>query len=205
MREANIAAIKKRANTVHDIIEIVFSIGIILVILGTIVLVFSFFASPERFTAVKDNLGWSLHYKLTENSSFFIGVPFKILQSLESNMFSAKYAAMTCLFSLLIRLSLILYGIKQVKNILKSMVKDITPFTMNNVKSLKNLGLSIMIYSVVLDMLTSILFSAFVTKIFLLNLTNLHLSGLFIGLLIFVIADIFQYGVFLQNEFDTTL
>lgn len=204
MKETNIAAIKKRANTVHDIIEVVYRIGIILVILGVGALAFSFFASPERFTAVKDNLGWSFHYKLTDNSSFFIGVPFKILQSLESNMFSAKYAAMTCLFSLLIHLSLILYGIKQVKNILKS-IKDINPFTMNNVKSLKNLALSIMIYSVVLDMLTSILFSAFVTKIFLLNLTNLHLNGLFIGLLIFVIADIFQYGVFLENEFDTTL
>jgi ABC-type methionine transport system permease subunit len=205
MIQDNITVIKKRARTIHKVIKVIFFIGVIIFFVALVAGVFLFLASPERFSAVKGSLNWHISYNLTNGSSFFIDIPFKIMQPLDSSMFSAKYAVLASLISLLIKESLILYGINQVANILKSTVNDITPFIMNNVKSLRKLAYSIIIYSVAADILSSILFSVFVTRIFLLDLSNIHLSGVLTGGLILVIADIFKYGVFLQKEFDTTL
>ncbi|MPN53761.1 hypothetical protein SDC9_201427 [bioreactor metagenome] len=76
---------------------------------------------------------------------------------------------------------------------------------MNNAKSLKKIAYTIAIYSVSTEILAAILCSAFVTKIFTIDLLSIHWSGVIVGGLIFIVADIFQYGVFLQNEYDTTL
>lgn len=205
MSKNNLVAIKKRAGTIQSILKLILNIGVIICVVVFIGLIISFLASPDRFYAVKGTTDWSLHYKLTDMSSFFLSVPFEIIQPLDINSFSVKYAAITCLFTFLLRISLILYGIKQVEIILRSMAIDISPFTISNVKSLKKLARIIIIYSVAVDVLSSLLFSAFVTKVFYLNLSSIHLSGLLIGGVILVIADIFQYGVFLQNEFDSTL
>jgi len=178
---------------------------IILVVANFIALVLVFVASPERFNAVKGSLDWNVAYKLTNGSSFFLKIPFTKIQPIDSSLFNAKYAAITTLFLTFISISLISYGIKQVSNILNSTANDITPFIMDNVKGLKKLAYTIIIYSVAVDLLSDILFSIFVTKIFVLDISNIHLSGLVPGMLIFVIADIFKYGVFLQKEFDTTL
>ena len=200
----NIRSIKKRANNIQGVIDFFSIILIILVVAIFIALVFVFVASPERFNAVKGSLDWNVTYKLTNDSSFFINIPFKIIQPIGS-MFSAKYAALTGLFTIFINLSFVLYGINQVGNILKSTANDITPFIMKNVKRLKKLAYTIIIYSVVVDLLSSLLCSILVTKIYNLDLSNIHLSGVLIGWLILIISDIFKYGVFLQKEFDTTL
>lgn len=205
MSQENIKIIKKRASKIHMVIKVIFILGVILFVAVLTVSVVLFFASPERFNAVKGNLDWRITYKLAKGSSFFINIPFKIIQPLDSSMFSAKYAGLTGLFSLLISLSFILYGINQVANILKSTAHDITPFIMDNVKSLKKLAYSIIIYAVAVDILSSLICSIFVTEIFSLDLSNIHLSGVLVGGLILFIADIFKYGVFLQKEFDTTL
>jgi hypothetical protein len=205
MNEENIITIKKRAGTIQGIIKLVFIIGIIICFITLIGAVFSFFASPDKFSAVKGYENWSFNYKLTDSCSFYIGVPYKIMQPLDNYLFSAKYAAITCLFTFIIRISVILYGIKQVENILKSMANNKSPFIINNVVRLKKLALIIIIYSATIDLISSLLFSGFVTRIFNFNLSNIHLSGVLIGGLIFLIADIFNYGVFLQNKFETRL
>ncbi|SHJ15714.1 DUF2975 domain-containing protein [Desulfosporosinus lacus] len=168
-------------------------------------MVFSIIASPERFTAVKGNLNWRVSYNLSNSSSFFIDIPYKIMQPIYTPTFSAKYAIISSLFSILIKVSITLFGLYQVVDILKSTLNDLTPFIMDNVKRLKKLAYSIIVYSVVADILSSILFSTLVTRVYMLNLSNIHLSGVLVGGLILVIADIFKYGVYLQNEFDTTL
>lgn len=205
MNTKNITTIKNRARIIQTVTKIIFITGAILFFAVLIIAVFLFFASPDRFNAAKGNLNWHLSYSLTDHSSFFIEVPFKILQPLDNSLFSAKSAAIASLLSLLMVLSVILYGVNQVAKILDSTANGLTPFVLANVQSLRKLALSIIIYSLVVDLLSSLVFSVFVTKIFYANMANVHLSGLLIGGLILVIADIFNYGVFLQDEFDTTL
>ncbi|MDR3602351.1 MAG: DUF2975 domain-containing protein [Desulfosporosinus sp.] len=204
MSQDNISIIKKRADKIQKVIALIFILGVILFFAALIGFVVLFFASSEKFNAVRGNLDWSINYELAKSSSFFITIPHKILP-ISTSRFSAKYAGLTSLFSLLINLSFTLYGIKQVGNILKSMANDITPFIMDNVKRLNKLAYIIIIYSVAVDILSNLFVSIFVTKIFFLDLSNIHLSGVLVGGLILVIADIFKYGVFLQKEFDTTL
>lgn len=206
MSQDNMRIIKKRAGSIHRVIKVILFIGGLLLFASLIIAVVLFFsASPERFRAVKGNLDWLMTYELGNGSSFYIYIPFKIMQPLDSNMFNAKYAFLTYLISRTLTNSIMLYGISQIASILNSTAKDITPFIMGNVKRLKRLAYSIMIYSVVVDILSSLLCSVFVTKMFYLDLSNIHLSGVLMGVLIFIIADIFEYGVFLQNESDTTL
>lgn len=205
MVQKDIRRIKSRANIIHKIVQSIFFLGVMIVFAGLVASIFFFFASPEKFNAVKGNLNWSINYTLDNGSSFFSVIPFKIIQPLDSSMFSAKYALITYMLSSLFGLSLILYGIKQIVNILKSTATDITPFIMDNAKSLKKLAYSIIIYSLVSDILSNILCSVLVTKIFFVDLSNIHLIRVLVGVLIFIIAEIFQYGVYLQNEYDTTL
>lgn len=197
--------IRWRANIIHKVIKLIFILGVLVVFAGLIGSVFFLLASPDKFSAVKGNMDWSLSYSLANDSEFFTIIPFKIIQPYDSSMFSAKYALITFTISHLLSLSLSLYGIKQILNILKSTAKDITPFIIDNAKSLKKLAYTIITYSVVADILANILCSAFVIKIYTVDLSNIHLTGVLLGGLIFIIADIFQYGVYLQNEYDTTL
>jgi len=205
MSQENIRIIKKRASIIRKAINVILFLGVILSFAALIVSAFLLFASPDKFNAVKGNLDWSINYSLTNGSHFFINIPFTLIQPLNSNMFSAKYAVITSFVIIFLRTALILYGINQVANILKSTANDITPFVLENVQRLKKLAYSIITYSVATDTLSNLLYSVFVTKISSINLSNIHLSGVLIGGLIFVIADIFKYGVFLQQEFDTTL
>lgn len=205
MSEGNIATIKKRACVIQTLIRIIFILGVIIFLAVILITLLLFFASPENFNAVKENLNWHISYSLSNHSSFFIEVPFKIMQPLDNSLFSAKYAALTSLLSLLIKLSVTLYGINQIAKILEFPANGLTPFVLANVQSLQKLALTIIIYSVILDLLVNLAYSVFVTKIFNINFANIHFSGLLVGGLILIIADIFQYGVFLQNEFDTTL
>lgn len=179
-------------------------LGVILLIATLIVAIVMFFASPEKFNAVQGSLDWSIHYTLTNGSSFFIDIPFKIIRLSDSGRFSAKYAAIASLLSISISTSFILYGIKQVSNIFKSTANDITPFIMDNVRSLENIAYIIIIYSVTVNILTNFLFLVFVQKMYI-SFASFYLSGVLTGMLIFFMADIFKYGVFLQKEFDTTL
>lgn len=205
MIQKDIRKIRRRANIIHKVIKVILILGVLLIVAGLIAVVFLFFASPDKFNAVKGNMDWSINYSLVNGSEFFTIIPFKIIQPYNSSMFSAKYALITYSISHLLSLSLSLYGIIQILNILKFTAKDITPFIRDNAKSLKKLAYTIITYSVVADILANILCSAFVINIVTVDLSNIHLTGVLVGGLIFIIADIFQYGVYLQNEYDTTL
>lgn len=205
MRQDDLSKISTRATIFHMIITVIFVLGVVLFFAALFAIIFFLFASPDKFTAIKGNMNWSINYAVNNNSEFFIVIPFKIIQPLDSSMFSAKHALITYLFSFLISFALILYGIKQVANILKSTIKDATPFNIDNAKSLKRLAYSIIIYSAATGILATFLCAVFVTGIYAFDLTSIHLSGVIIGGIILLIADIFRYGVFLQNEFDTTL
>jgi len=203
--QANIRTIKKRAGIIHKVVQLIFVMGVILLIATLIVVAVAIlFASPERFIAVQGSQDWSIHYTQINGSSFFIGIPFNIIRLSDSGSFSAKNAALASLLSLSISTSFVLYGIKQVLNIFKSTANDITPFIMDNVRSLEKLAYTIIIYSVTVKILTNFIFLTFVTKMAI-YLDSFYISGVLTGMFIFFIADILKYGVFLQKEFDATL
>ncbi|MGC7870595.1 hypothetical protein ACPUYX_03570 [Desulfosporosinus sp. SYSU MS00001] len=205
MSRDNLESLQKRASSIHIVMEIIFVIGIIIFLAVFMGFIYSIFASPERFNAVKGNIDWSITNKLTNGSSFFINIPFKVLQPLGNSMINAKNAFLVGVSSLLVKVFLIIYGIKQAADFLNSISNDKAPYVILNVKRIKKIAHVIILYSVLVDTLSSLLYSIFVTRIFTLDLSNVHLSGVLIGGFILVIADLFKYGVFLQEEFDAKL
>ncbi|KJR44914.1 hypothetical protein UF75_4707 [Desulfosporosinus sp. I2] len=205
MRQDSIISLKKRARTIKNILALIFIIGIIL-LFAALIVSFILFSAPEQgFTAEKGNLDWFIKYNLSNGTAFGVYIPFRIIQSLNIEMFSAKSAFLTYLVSSAILNIVILYGLKQVINILNTISRNTTPFDINNVRRLKKIALSIIVYSVVVDPIRNLLGWAFVSKIFDFDYSNIHLSGILIAVVIFIIADVFKYGIFLQDEVDTTL
>lgn len=140
MIQKEIGRIRSRTNIIHKIVKFIFFLGLMIFFAGLVASILFFFVSPEKFNAVKGNLNWSINYTLDNGSTFFTVIPFKIIQPLDSSLFSAKSAIITYLLSSLFGLSLILYGIKKIVKILESTARDITPFIMDNAKSLKKLA-----------------------------------------------------------------
>src|SRR5699024_4333277 len=137
---------------------------------------------------------------------FFVTVPFSILQPLSTDMFQAKAAFLTfILFSIFIFILVLLYGVKHVKNILLSITEDHTPFLNHNVTRLRNLAYVIISYALVRYFIVNLAIILFVTHIFRINLMNVSLSGLMVGFLLSIGSQIFRYGAYLQEEYDTTL
>lgn len=199
----NIRIIKKKAGIIQKVVQFIFIIGLIFLIATLIVAVIMFFVSPEKFNAVRGSLDWSIQYTLINGSIWSIDIPFKIIL-LKDIRFSAKFAAIASMLSISLSASFILYGTKQILNIFKSTANDITPFIMDNVRSLEKLAYTIIIYSVTVKILTNFIFLAFVQKMYI-SFDSFYLSGVLTGMFIFFMADILKYGVFLQKEFDATL
>ncbi|KLU64387.1 hypothetical protein DEAC_c35890 [Desulfosporosinus acididurans] len=209
MSRDNLESLQKRAGSIHIVMEIIFVIGAIIFVAAMIGFIYFFFAPQDKFNVVKGTIDWSITYRLTGSSSFFINMPLNILQPLENSMVVAKHAFLTSMFLLLVKVSLIIYGVKQAADFLNSIANDKAPYVIRNVKRIKKIAYVLIFYSVAVDILSCLLYLIFVTKIFTLDLANVHLSGILSGVLsggfILVIADLFKYGVFLQDEFNAKL
>ncbi len=205
MSQGYIVSLEKRAGSIKNILTLIFIIGILLLLAALIASSILLFAPEQNFTAEKGNLDWFVKYNLSTGTAFGVFIPFKIIQSLDIEMFSAKSAFLVYLVSSALLNLIILYGLKQVINILNTITQDTTPFNIHNVRRLNRIALSIFVYSVAVDPIRNLLGWAFVTKIFAFDLSTIHLSGILIASIIFIIANVFEYGVFLQDEVDATL
>lgn len=177
---------------------------ILLALLGG--LIWASFLPQEAFHAERGGADWLLSLDISGKASFFASVSFNILQPLDPSMFQAKTAYITFFStSIFIFFLVLLYGIKQVEKILLSITEHHTPFTNQNAMRLRKLAFIIIGYYLLGDLIVNIAMICFVTHIFHINLMNIGLSGLIIGALLLIISQIFRYGAYLQEEFDTTL
>jgi len=96
---------------------------------------------------------------------------------------------------------------KQVRNILKT-VETGTPFEKDNTKRLSKIGAVLIIGSFLFNAMNGLV-TINIIKLFEWNKYSFVYSPdlfiLFTGLLILILAGIFNYGAYLQNEYDTTL
>ncbi|AGA69928.1 Protein of unknown function (DUF2975) [Desulfitobacterium dichloroeliminans LMG P-21439] len=205
MVQNDLLRVKNRAGLIHMLVSGALIIGVIIYIAALIAFVFFAFTSPDRFTAVKDNIEWTISFTFGDGAQFFTTIPYKIIQAIDSSRFSAKYAMLAYMGSFFVSFALILYGIKQLITISKSAYSDETPFNVKNSKCLNRLAYSIIIYSATSKLIATLLCAIFATKIFAFDLSSVHFEGIIIGVIVLLISDIFRYGVYLQEEFDTTL
>lgn len=206
MNTEAILQIKRRSRKILTFVNLLIWGACILTLIGIGLLVWASFLPKESFTAEQGIALWSLSVDQNSGGGFFLTVPFRILQPLSPNMFEAKTAFIVYLSSWMITfVSVLLYGMKQVRTILGSIVNSHTPFMRENANSFKKLAVAVIGYSLLGDLILNLAMVLFVTGIFNITLSNISISGLVIGLLLLIVSQIFSYGAYLQEEVDTTL
>ncbi|MDL4842089.1 DUF2975 domain-containing protein [Aquibacillus rhizosphaerae] len=214
MNTTNIANSKKLSLKIITVLNVIIWFNILYFIASIVLLVWASFLPEQAFFAEKGVGHWSLgvntkgNVSTNGNISFSSLVPFAILQPSFPSMFELEAkAAYITYFSThtLTSMPAFLYGAIQIKKILTSITDDDTPFSHKNVQRFKHLAYVVIGYALFSKVIISIAIGIFVTNIFSITLTTISLSGIVGGFLLLIVAQIFQYGAYLQNEHDTTL
>lgn len=104
-------------------------------------------------------------------------------------------------------LILILLVLSQLRIILKNVVNE-NPFAEKNAKSIKNIGYVIIASSLVMPVTKAFLINKIIHAFNLSNVNvvyTINIEVLIIGILLLIVSAIFNYGAYLQQEYDTTL
>ena len=104
-------------------------------------------------------------------------------------------------------LILILLVLSQLRIILKNVVNE-NPFAEKNAKSIKNIGYVIIASSLVMPVTKAFLINKIIHAFNLSNVNvvyTVNIEVLIIGILLLIVSAIFNYGAYLQQEYDTTL
>jgi len=166
------------------------------------------FSPATAFTVEQGVEHWRANFSPVyfDTAGFFITIPFTQLQPLGEHMFEAKHAYIT--FQTFLGISYfapLFYGIFQVKKILYAVTTEYTPFTEENKKRMKKIAWAIIIYALAGDLLINLAMNMFVTQIYSFNPIHISLTGLIIGGLMLILVHIFDIGIELQQDADTTL
>ncbi len=95
-------------------------------------------------------------------------------------------------------------GLKKLINLTNDILNNESPFQLKHIKSLRKFSYILILYSTLGNTVLCVLFSIFVIDF--MNITfDFMWSGIFIGILGYIFSDITEYGLFLQEEYDTTL
>ncbi len=194
------------AMKINKLLNFVIGVNIFLFI-GFIAIITWASFMPEQSFSVEKGIGhWSLSFDFSNSASFSALVPFSILQPISETIFSAKTAFLTFYISLgFIYFPLFIYGLLIVQEIVISTIKEESPFNNINAQRIKKIAYLLIGYSLFSDLLINFFMYVFVTNIFLLNISNVSFNGFVIGAVMLLIAHIFRYGSFLQQEHDETI
>jgi len=147
---------------------------------------------------------------LSSNGSMSVGLDIIYIEITKEMLKEATIApVMTSLLIFVFFASILLAVVcRQLVKVLKN-VQNGEPFAKENAKSISIMGVAMIISSVVLSNASSYFMSTMIHSFKLENIvantsspdTNLLLTGL----LLLILGEIFKYGAYLQNEYDSTL
>lgn len=179
-------------------------IAIMIIIMNCVMIFINILADLEQYTIQEGFVDLTVSLKHNDELSTSVNIP-RIMITLGNY---TNFRLLTILYYVMKQLPsslLVLLGVYNINQLIKPLIKRKTPFTMKSVKSIRIIGLCVIIYYLFIDMFCNIIFSTYITKVHHYSYSNIHINGLFLGLIIFVIAEIFKHGIYLQEEFDTTL
>ncbi len=134
-----------------------------------------------------------------------------IIYQFNNNLFTGVVNVKWSLFLILIigmvNLVFFTYIISQLRYILND-VENRIPFSKNNITRLKYMGLAYLLAGVILPSINSALLLHFVNLIGVSagnSYFSLNFQSIFMGVIILILAYVFEYGSFLQEEHDMTV
>lgn len=122
-------------------------------------------------------------------------------------IYNVKWLLTLLFFAGIANLAFYQYIQIQLRNVISN-VKQKEPFSINNVNYLKYMAYAFLISSLVLPIVNGWLFTTAVNTFEIYEATinfSLNMQSLFMGILVLILAYVFDYGSYLQEEHDMTV
>ena len=136
-----------------------------------------------------------------------MNVMYEIDESLFTGVINVKWLLVTLGFMGLVNLGFLQFVMIYIRNILNETI-EVGPFSQNNVLRLKYIGYGYLIASVALPLVGNVFFWQFIHQLDLFDATinmSVNLQAVFMGVIILILASIFDYGAYLQEDHDMTV
>ncbi|GEM_PF-1037317 len=194
---------KKQYGTIIRIVNVFFkwSIAAIFILLGMVLI---------GFIAVifipKGLLDFNMA-NLEHINVQFTNILYEINADIFTGIANVKSLLLIMLFAGLVNLSFFQFVQIQLKKIISS-VKEELPFKNSNAVILRNLGLGYLIASVLVSLVNSWLMMTVINTFNVFEASvnfSIDFQMVFMGIIILILAYVFSYGSYLQEEHDTTL
>lgn len=206
MDSPKLTKLHKQSNHLIRILNIAIGIFVLFFIIHIIIIIKASFLPTDAFTVKRGIADWSVSMPIKESMSYSVLIPTPLFSVSGVKGFNAKAAFFSEVFIYsIIFIPILMYGFDQVKKILYSTIQRNTPFTFENAKRIKRVAYAVIAYALFGKLLQSIFLWLFATKIFSFTLTEISVSGIGIGGLLVILAQMFSYGVHIQHEYDTTV
>jgi Protein of unknown function (DUF2975) len=186
----------KILNVICNILFWVAAVYFCIFLLGNIALLFV----PAKIIVINASTSGSL--SATLGGTMFFKFNPQVSGDLMIKPFLQAFCAWVAVEALM--MSVILF---EVKRILKSVIRD-NPFEKGNSKNLTIIAISLIVGSLVMPLLEGRIFSAIIRVLQISNINfsySIDCTLLFTGIIILILAGVFQYGNYLQEEVDSTL
>lgn len=97
-------------------------------------------------------------------------------------------------------IALTAYIIKSIANLFKNIVNNQTPFNSNTVRSLKSMGIALLVYAGILLVISILSGTVIPHPANMTFNTNIDYTSIFFGILILALGEIFEFGMSLQQD-----
>ena len=195
----NQAKLKKLAKITKVIFDVLFWASVVSGIMGFLAFIASYFI-PDGFFVITNSQNGRMGITIDGMISF------KIDPELYDNL-SIKPLLQTAFPMATVISVMLMVLLHQVRLILETVAID-TPFDKNNPKRLLVIGITLLIGSFAVKFVEGMVALAIVSLLKQNNIDiNISLDGamLFTGFLVIILAGVFRYGNYLQEEYDATL
>jgi len=195
-RQVKMKMLAKILNIICNVVFWVTAAGFFIFLLGNIVLLFV----PAEKVVINANLYGSLSATLGGNM-FFKFIP-QVSGDIMIKPFLQAFFSWIAVAALMV--SIILF---ELRRILKSVVAD-HPFEKGNSRHLTVIAITLIAGSLIVPVLQGRIFSAIIQALQISNIDfsySMDCTLLFTGIIILILAGVFQYGNYLQEEVDSTV
>jgi len=200
----------RNIKNLHSLIRFFYYASIVFTSLGLIALSFIFKIPDSAISFERGIRGWiySVSMPLGIGTAFFRisgEIPKSILHFIPIHMINIRAAIVVdFLISHIVPFIIIIIGLRETGNLTTDMLNNKTPFQAKHIHSLRKISYIVLLYSTLGNTLICILISIFAADYFSVTVVFSWI-GVLIGVLGYIFSDITEYGLFLQDEYDTTL
>lgn len=134
-------------------------------------------------------------------------VLYQLDDSFFTGVINVKWLLVLLCVMALSNLAFLQFVMTYIRNILSDTIEK-TPFSVKNVTRLKYVGYGYLVASVVLPSINNLFFWQLVHQLDLFEATinfSVHFQSVFMGIIILILAYIFDYGSYLQEDHDMTV